>query len=182
MRRTLIAVLVGATLAYPPAVYFGLHHLPPQALAVALAALIGLRLLLDRRGHWLPVGAALLVFSLVAVLRGDAVTLRFYPVLVNLAMLVLSAASLYRPPSLIERLARLREPDLPPEGVRYTRRVTQVWCVFFVVNGSVALYTALFTSLAAWTLYNGLLAYLLMGTVFAVELLCRTHFRKRRPS
>ena len=52
-----------------------------------------------------PVGAALLVFSLVAVLRGDAVTLRFYPVLVNLAMLVLFAASLYRPPSLIERLA-----------------------------------------------------------------------------
>ena len=77
MRRTLIAVLVGATLAYPPAVYFGLRHLPPQALAAALAALIGLRLLLDRRGHWLPVGAALLVFSLVAVLRGDAVTLRF---------------------------------------------------------------------------------------------------------
>ena len=42
MRRTLIAVLVGATLAYPPAVYFGLRHLPPQALAAALAALTGL--------------------------------------------------------------------------------------------------------------------------------------------
>ena len=126
-------------------------------------------------------GAALLVFSLVAVLRGDAVTLRFYPVLVNLAMLVLFAASLYRPPSLIERLARLREPDLPPEGVRYTRRVTQLWCLFFVLNGSVALYTALFTSLATWTLYNGFIAYLLMGTLFAVELLCRTHLRKRQP-
>ena len=96
-------------------------------------------------------------------------------------MLALFAASLYRPPSLIERLARLREPDLPPEGVRYTRRVTQLWCLFFVLNGSVALYTALFTSLATWTLYNGFIAYLLMGTLFAVELLCRTHLRKRQP-
>ena len=50
-----------------------------------------------------------------------------------------------------------------------------------MLNGSVALYTALFTSLATWTLYNGFIAYLLMGTLFAVELLCRTHLRKRQP-
>ena len=175
-------MLVGATLAYPLAVYFGLRHLPPLALAAALAAVVGLRLLLDRQRHWRPVGVVLLVFCALAIWRDDVVTLRLYPVLVNLAMLVLFAASLYRPPSLIERLARLREPDLPPEGVRYTRRVTQIWCLVFVVNGGAALYTALFASLATWTLYNGLIAYLLMGTLFAVELLCRTHLKKRRPS
>lgn len=180
MRATLLTLLVGATLAYPLTVYFGLRHLSPQVLALALAVLIGLRLAVARERRWLPVGAALLVFSLVAVLRGDALTLRFYPVLVNLVMLVLFAASLWRPPSLVERLARLREPDLPPEGVRYTRRVTQVWCLFFVMNGALALYTALFTSLATWTLYNGLLAYLLMGTLFAAEMLCRTYIRKRQ--
>jgi hypothetical protein len=46
--------------------------------------------------------------------------------------------SLLSGPSMIERLARLREPDLPPEAIRYTRRVTQAWCVFFVFNGGIA--------------------------------------------
>lgn len=31
---------------------------------------------------------------------------------------------------LIERIARVREPALPPAQVRYTRRLTQVWCVY----------------------------------------------------
>jgi uncharacterized membrane protein len=47
--------------------------------------------------------------------------------------------------------------------------VTQVWCLFFLCNGGVALYTALYSSLAFWTLYNGLIAYVLMGLVFAIE-------------
>lgn len=53
--------------------------------------------------------------------------------------------SLRSPTSLIERLARIQHPDLPPEGIIYTRRVTQIWCVF-IVNGSIALVTALWSS------------------------------------
>src|SRR2546423_11913745 len=37
-------------------------------------------------------------------------------------------SSLFRPPTVVERLARLRNPELPAAGVRYTRQVTQVWC------------------------------------------------------
>ena len=47
----------------------------------------------------------------------------------------LNVVCLYTKPypkqSAIERIARLQHPDLPPEGVVYTRRVTQIWCVFF---------------------------------------------------
>ena len=32
---------------------------------------------------------------------------------------------------MIERFARIREPNLSMQAVSYTRRVTQVWCVFF---------------------------------------------------
>ena len=57
----------------------------------------------------------------------------------------------------------------PPSGVAYTRRVTQVWCGFFVLNGALALATALWMSDRAWALYNGLIAYGLIGLLFGVE-------------
>jgi uncharacterized membrane protein len=43
-----------------------------------------------------------------------------------------------------------------------------------------ALYTALFTSMATWTLYNGLIAYLLMGLLFAGEYLVRLRVKARK--
>ncbi len=95
---TIAIEVVGATLAYPLAVYFGLRHLPPLALAAALAAVVGLRLLLDRQRHWRPVGVVLLVFCALAIWRDDVVTLRLYPVLVNLVngFIALINDSLYR--------------------------------------------------------------------------------------
>ena len=54
----------------------------------------------------------------------------------------------------------MQEPDLDARGQAYTRRVTQVWCGFFVLNGSLALATALWASEEIWALYNGLIAYL----------------------
>ena len=49
---------------------------------------------------------------------------RAYPVAISLAMAAIFAASLRHPPTIVERIARLSEPDLPPEGVAYTRQVT----------------------------------------------------------
>jgi uncharacterized membrane protein len=57
--------------------------------------------------------------------------------------------------------------------------VTQVWCVFFALNGGVALVTALWTSAATWSLYNGFVAYLLMGLLFAGEYAIRCNFKRR---
>jgi uncharacterized membrane protein len=57
--------------------------------------------------------------------------------------------------------------------VRYTRTITLVWCAFFALNGALAIYTALLTSREAWALYNGFIAYLLMGALIAGERLTR---------
>lgn len=102
--------------------------------------------------------------------------MRAYPVAINAVMFCLFFGSLRGQP-FIERLARLQEPDLPPAGVRYTRQVTRAWCVFFIVNGAIAAWTALFSDLATWTLYNGLISYLLMGLMFAGEWLIRRRVR-----
>ena len=98
---------------------------------------------------------------------------------VSLLLLLLFARSLWQPQTLIERLARLQDPQLPAEAIRYTRRVTQVWCGFFVVNGTLALTTVLLGDMALWSLYNGLLSYLLMGTLMGGEWLLRRRLQAR---
>ncbi len=63
--------------------------------------------------------------------------------------------------------------------MQYTRRVTQVWCIFFFINGAIALGTALWASAAVWSLYNGVIAYLLMGGLLGGEYLVRLRFKQR---
>jgi len=104
--------------------------------------------------------------------------MRLYPLFMNVAMLAAFAHTLWKPPSMIERFARLVEPNLPEAGVRYTRKVTWVWCAFLAGNGLAALWTALYASLEVWALYNGLIAYVLMGTLFGVELLVRAAVKR----
>lgn len=39
---------------------------------------------------------------------------------------------------LIERIARVRDPDLPPPLRRYTRHLTAVWCAYFLLAALLA--------------------------------------------
>ena len=95
----------------------------------------------------------------------------------NVAMLALFGASLLKGPTVVERLARLHDPALDAHGVAYTRRVTQVWCGFFIVNGSIGLATALWASEQTWALYNGFITYVLMGSLMGGEWLVRRRVR-----
>ncbi len=176
--RILRTVLVSALmLAYPLLVYFGLAHFSPRTLALLLAGVALLRALLKREKVWFIAAGGALLLAGIAAASNEAAALKLYPVLVNAAMLALFGASLVHPPTVVERIARLTEPNLPPSGVAYTRRVTQVWCGFFVLNGAIALYTALYASDAQWALYNGLIAYVLMGLLFGGEWLVRQRVR-----
>tara|TARA_B100000424_G_scaffold106744_1_gene80350 strand:- start:659 stop:1276 length:618 start_codon:yes stop_codon:yes gene_type:complete len=150
-------------------------HVSPWVWAlIALGALLIQRLPLPLILR-LTLAALLIAISLLSEAE---LGLRAYPVLVNLAMLSVFATSLWRGMPVIERLARLQEPDLPDAGVGYTRKVTRVWCGFFVFNASVAAATALYADLATWTLYNGLVSYVLMGLLFCGEWLVRRRLRR----
>jgi uncharacterized membrane protein len=108
------------------------------------------------------------------------VAAKAYPLAVNAGLLVAFGLSL-RPGAtpVVERLARLQEPELPAHAVAYTRTVTKVWCGFFVLNASLSLATALWASEAVWALYNGALSYALMGLLFGGEWLVRRRVRAR---
>lgn len=179
-RYWLTGLLSAATLLYPLVVFFGSQFLQPRYIAAFLMILLIIRCIVSLISkHWsTPLWLAGIGFCLFALWHNQINTLRLYPVLVNALMLVVFCGSLFYPPSLIERFARLQEPALPDSAIVYTRRVTQVWCVFFLLNGSVALVTALWSSLEIWSLYNGLIAYLLMGCLFAGEYWVRLRVRR----
>lgn len=168
------------TLVYPLAIWLGHGEAEPRLFAglLLLAALTRLwTMKAGNAGRWWLAGALLLA---AATLWGNAwMPLKLYPVLVSGVMLGVFGYSLVSPPSLIERLARLKEPELPAAAIAYTRHVTQVWCAFFLVNGSIALATALWATPAIWSLYNGVISYLLMGALFGGEYLVRMRFRRR---
>jgi uncharacterized membrane protein len=176
------AAVVGVLVLYPVLVYVGISRLGPSAVAVLLIAVCLLRLLVLRiRGdrtlaarQTALITAGGILLATASLVFGKPNAMLYYPVLVNASLCLLFSWTLISPPSAIERLARLREPDLSAAGVRYTRRVTIAWVIFFVGNGAVALYTATLTPLATWALYNGFIAYLLIGTMFGAEFLVRS--------
>jgi uncharacterized membrane protein len=173
------AIFVVLSVAYPLVVYWAMGRFEPRWLAVLLLVLALLRAVATRQAVWLVAAAGAALLALLATVSNEALPLKLYPALVNAVMLAVFATSLAFPPSAVERIARMTEPDLPPAGVAYTRRVTQVWCVFFVFNGALAVATALWTSDRVWALYNGLIAYVLIGTLFSVEWLVRRRARAR---
>lgn len=164
---------------YPFLVYFALGRIPPALLILTGLALFLLRMRkLGRIALPQPVCIAIaLAGLLLPALWRPELAARAYPVVVSLTMAAVFAFSLIRPPSAVEVIARIGEPDLPPAGVAYTRRVTQVWTVFLLVNAGISTATALWGSLALWTLWNGCLSYLAMGTLFAAEYMVRRRVR-----
>jgi uncharacterized membrane protein len=181
-RRTpplLAAVLLLASLAYPVVVYLALGHVSPRWIALLLVALALARACVTRESFWLGAAALASLLAAASFLGDRWGPLKLYPALVNLVMFGLFAMSLWRGPTVVERLARLRETNFPPAAIAYTRRVTQVWCGFFVVNGLIAVATALWASAAAWALYNGLLSYVAMGALMGGEWLVRRRVRGR---
>jgi len=137
--RLINLLLAAVSLAYPFIVYAGMDHLSRAWFALLLAALWLARapaLWRQPGGRWM-LGAAL-AYCVVLVLSGHAALLRWYPTLINALLLAAFGLSLRYGPPMVERFARLQEPDLDARGVRYTRTVTWVWVGFFIVNGSIS--------------------------------------------
>jgi uncharacterized membrane protein len=169
-----------ALLLYPFAVYVGLTRWDVRAAALVLLALVApaaiARLIKHRASELKAVAFVPLVtvglLALGAALD-DAGFVLLVPVFVNLGLLATFAPTLRWGPPMIERFARLQEPDLPAPKVAWCRTWTSIWCGFFFLNAGVAATLALFAPLEWWTLYNGLIAYGLIGLMFAAELALR---------
>jgi len=179
MKQFLKVAVIILSICYPFMIYWGLQRYDANLLLPLLFMLLGLR--------WLVGGEMferkliiVTLFGLMVIIFvwGQQLGLKFYPVIMNLGFLVLFVSSLFASSTVVERLARIREPDLPPEGVAYTRKVTWVWSAFFLMNGTIAAVTALWASDEVWMLYNGFISYLLIGALAGGEWLVRQRVKR----
>lgn len=171
--------VVGAILAiaYPIAIFVGLTRLGARAVSLWVLALLIPSLAwrfrnADRatRASVVRLPLAMLVLVGAGALTDDPRFVLALPVLINGVLLVEFGASLRAGSTpMIERFARMQEPDLDAPKQRHCRRWTVIWCVFFALNGLLAGVLALAAPLFLWTLYTGAIAYAVMGALFAAE-------------
>lgn len=168
---------------FPVIAVLSVHTVGAIPVVVALCGVSLLRMVAPGSrplsGHMtLAILATTVAVATMATIDGD-LAVRLYPVFVNTAMFLTFASTLVYPPSMIERFARMARPDLPSKAIPYVRKVTVAWMGFFLVNGAIALWTALAGSWTAWTIYNGGIAYALMGGLFLMEYLVRRKCMER---
>ncbi len=179
-------VLTLSLACYPFLVYFLFGKIEHPYLIGVFALLIGLRLVFapGLSKKVIALGAVgLLLFCSAAVMDPELTILKLYPVALNMGAAVFAGYTIIHPPSAIERLSHHMGVDVEGPAVPYTKWLTAVWLMFFVVNGVAAAYTALAASTGVWMWYNGFVSYLLIGLLIVGEYPVRLLYRRRhRPS
>ncbi len=112
--------------------------------------------------------------------------IKLYPVAMNLVFLFTFGSTLFIGPNIIFRFACLSDRKLASSLIAgrvnsYCRKVTIVWCLFFILNGGAALYTVFCNNDKIWSIYNGGIAYVLMGLLFAIEFIIRMVVNSKMP-
>lgn len=176
-------IYITLLLLYPFGIFFGLKHFEPRFLSLLLL-LIALLQFLPNKSMALPkrqkYAIAILALTLLILTQifNQPLFIKLYPVFINLIFFTFFFITLFYPPSMIEIFARMQDKNLPQKAIPYTRNVTKIWCAFFILNCTISLYTTFGCSLETWTLYNGFISYILIGTLFIGEYLFRIWWRK----
>jgi len=183
IRKSLGIILAVIGVLHPFLIYFGLKMYSSRIIAFLLGTfVIGSFLLQDRHEHQIRLLIPFFVIvgmCISGAILNSSIFILYLPCLISGSLLVSFGYSLVCPPTTIEVFARVCVSDLSPEEIVHCRRVTLIWVCFFLLNGGAALYTACCTSLGTWSLYNGLIAYVVMGMLFVAELSYRS-WRFRR--
>ena len=175
------ALAVVFFIAYPFLIFFGLSVLPPSFFGLVLLILLGLRfgvLLPEERLVFLPVILIFFGYAASTMYFDNPQLLLFYPAFVNFTFFIVFANSLRNEEPILLRIVRSRGYTISDHTPQYLFWLTAIWAVFFVLNGSVSIWTSTL-SLQAWTLYNGLISYFIVAILGVGEWLFRRYYKKR---
>ncbi|MCL1836536.1 MAG: AMP-binding protein [Treponema sp.] len=194
--RGITKVLIGIVAALYPALIFyflvirktGVRVLSLFVMAFAFLAFITVTSRKKKAKGISFVWNSLLLFTLGALclIVNSAFFLKFYPLLMNIMLLAAFGFTLFSPPVMIFRFATMQDKSIrgslgEKKIESYCRKVTIVWCCFFIFNGSAATYTILSGSDILWSVYNGGISYILIGILFAGEFIVRKMVQKKMP-
>lgn len=135
---------------------------------------------------WRPMlsSALFLLAGTLCFIFNEKIFLKLYSVVISATMLFVFGSSLIFEPNIIFRFACLGDKTIKGSSFekqvyKYCKKVTIVWCIFFILNGSVSAITALYDfgseelNDRIWSVYNGGISYVLMGLLFTVEFIIR---------
>jgi len=138
---------------------------------------------------WKPFLSSVLFLAagLFCFITGKEFFLKLYSVVINITLLFVFGSTLFFEPNIIFRFALLADKSIKGSSFegqvkKYCWKVTIVWCIFFILNGSAAMCTTFadkFFGLSeeaarnVWAIYNGGISYILMGILFVVEYIVR---------
>jgi uncharacterized membrane protein len=74
---------------------------------------------------------------------------------------------------LIEHFARMMKPALSVAEQAHCRSWTRIWGIYLLVLAAIGLVLAGWATLAVWTVYVGVVSYVLVGVLFAMEYFVR---------
>ena len=106
----------------------------------------------------------------------DQIQLFAIPVLINSGLAVFFGLSLLpdRTP-IITKYAILIRGEIDTRVAVYTRRVTQLWTIFFVALAVESLLLALYAPIETWSLFANFLNYIFAALLFTAEYYFRIH-------
>lgn len=118
------------------------------------------------------------IFVIVLFHYTNNICFKCYPAFINLLIFIIFFSSIFQKETIIQKMARIMEPDIKPKALSYTRKLTYVWSLFLFLNFSVAFYS-IFANHSFWMFYNGFLSYFLCGMLFIIEYFIRIRFKRK---
>lgn len=179
--RRSAAALTAIAVAYPFLVYEWHEQVSFVVFALGASILLLLRACIASGGivilFRLPLLLAAISLLVLSVVDA-ALAAKVYPALISLIVAVLFGHSLRYPPSLVEKIARLRDPELSAVGQSYCRRLTWIWTIWLVINAGIAGGLAAQHNIYIWTLWTGVVSYIGSGALFLGEIVLRPWLMK----
>src|SRR5262249_19442022 len=126
----------------------------------------------EQQAAALQLPAIALVFACLGWISNNGTWLLVLPSATQAAFGLAFLRSLSGTP-LIEHFARLVKPELSDQQVAHCRTWTGIWGIYLLALAATGLALARWAPLTVWTVYVGVVSYVLVGVLFAVEYLIR---------
>ena len=126
----------------------------------------------EQRRAALQLPAIALVFAVLGWISDDGIWLLVLPSATQGAFGIAFLRSLAGVP-LIEHFARMVKPELGPGELAHCRTWTRIWGIYLLVLAAIGLGLARWAPLRVWTGYVGVVSYVLVGALFAIEYVIR---------
>lgn len=179
MRAALQMLSTLFVLASPWVLYWTLSRQRVEAAALTLVGWVILRTIpvllsakREQRIAALQLPAIALGFALLGWISHDGTWLLVLPSATQAAFGLTFLRSLSGTP-LIEHFARMVKPTLSAPELAHCRRWTRIWGGYLIALAGLGLVLAKWASLEVWTAYVGVLSYVAVGALFAIEYVIR---------